>query len=59
VANFGPHELRAVFGTTLLDNKVPINTVADLMGHQNIQTTRIYDGGKKQRMHDGIQQLKQ
>ena len=59
VANFGPHELRAVFGTTLLDNKVPINTVADLMGHQNIQTTRIYDGGKKQRMHDGIKQLKQ
>tara|TARA_R110001592_G_scaffold316364_1_gene592776 strand:- start:14326 stop:15534 length:1209 start_codon:yes stop_codon:yes gene_type:complete len=57
--SFGPHELRAVFGTSLLDNGVPINTVADLMGHENIQTTRIYDGGKEKRKRDGIALLPQ
>lgn len=59
IPNFGPHELRAVFGTSLLDEGVPINTVADLMGHENMQTTRIYDGNKKRRMHDGILKLPQ
>lgn len=36
------YDLRHTFGTRLIEAGVPINMVADLMGHKNIQTTKRY-----------------
>lgn len=37
-----PHTLRHTFGTQLLRNGVDVVTVADLMGHAKLDSTRIY-----------------
>jgi integrase/recombinase XerD len=37
-----PHTLRHTFGTILAQQNVPIERIAELMGHENINTTRIY-----------------
>lgn len=38
-----PHDFRRTFATTLLQNGVDIGVVADLMGHESVDTTRIYN----------------
>ena len=38
-----PHDLRRTFATRLLDDKVDIVTIKNMMGHANIQTTTRYD----------------
>lgn len=43
VATLGPHDCRRTFATTLLARGVPIRTVANLMGHEDIATTQKYD----------------
>lgn len=43
IASFTPHDCRRTFATGLLDAGVDIATVAKLMGHASIETTRIYD----------------
>ena len=45
------HDLRRTFATRLLDRKVDISTVKDMMGHASITTTALYDrrGRKAQR----------
>ncbi|MFN8335450.1 MAG: tyrosine-type recombinase/integrase [Cyclobacteriaceae bacterium] len=41
--NLTTHTARHTFGTTVtLNNDVPIETVQELMGHEDIRTTRIY-----------------
>ena len=40
--NVTPHILRHTFGKSLLDNGVTLEKVATLMGHSNLNTTRIY-----------------
>ena len=37
------HDFRRTFASTLIDEGVDLPTVADLMGHENIETTRSYD----------------
>jgi integrase/recombinase XerC len=39
---FGPHVLRHTFGTQLVRGEVDLVTVAELMGHARLDTTRIY-----------------
>lgn len=43
VAPFSPHDLRRTFCTSLLEAGVDIATVAGLMGHASIDTTKRYD----------------
>jgi|GEM_PF-108374 len=38
----GMHSLRHTFATGLLDATVPIDTIASLLGHQSLESTRIY-----------------
>jgi integrase/recombinase XerC len=37
-----PHRFRHSFGTELVENEVPLQDVADVMGHESINTTRGY-----------------
>lgn len=37
-----PHSLRHTFGKSLADRQIPLNKIAKLMGHSNINTTAIY-----------------
>jgi integrase/recombinase XerC len=39
---FGPHVLRHTFGTQLVRAGIDLVTVAELMGHARLETTRIY-----------------
>jgi len=38
----GSHAIRHAFATHLMEQDVPIKTIADLLGHKSIQTTAIY-----------------
>lgn len=38
----GPHAIRHAFATRLMEQEVPIKTIADFLGHKCIQTTSIY-----------------
>lgn len=40
---YTPHSLRATAATILLDAKVEITKVQNLLGHRHITTTQIYD----------------
>jgi len=37
-----PHLLRHTFGKSLADKKIPLDQIAKLMGHSNVNTTAIY-----------------
>jgi len=37
-----PHTLRHTFGKTLVDAGVPLDQVATLMGHESLDTTKVY-----------------
>ena len=43
VVSFSPHDLRRTFCTSLLEADVDIGTVAGMMGHASVDTTRRYD----------------
>ena len=38
----GPHSIRHAFATRLLEEKQPMKTIADLIGHESLQTTYVY-----------------
>ena len=38
----GPHMLRHTLATFLVNEGVPFKNIADLLGHVNLDTTRIY-----------------
>ncbi|MBQ3306435.1 tyrosine-type recombinase/integrase [Candidatus Saccharibacteria bacterium] len=40
--NIHPHTLRHSFATKMLDKEVDLRYIADLMGHESLDTTRIY-----------------
>ncbi len=41
--HFSPHDLRRSYATNLLDANVDLFTVQNLMGHANVDTTKLYD----------------
>ena len=38
----GPHALRHSLATTMINNNVPISSISQILGHNNIKTTEIY-----------------
>jgi len=50
-----PHALRHTFATALIAEDVPINEVADLLGHENLNTTRIYTHIPTERLRSSVQ----
>nr|MDT0250048.1 site-specific integrase [Endozoicomonas sp.] len=42
IEDFLPHDIRHCFGTYLARDKVGIETIADLMGHDSLESTRKY-----------------
>ena len=55
IANLHPHALRHTFATGLIAEDVPINEVADLLGHDSINTTRIYTHIPNERLRKSVQ----
>jgi integrase len=51
------HDLRHTFGTRLADLGVDIVKIAELMGHQSIQTTRRYTHATEEGKRAAIAQL--
>jgi site-specific recombinase XerD len=49
-----PHTLRHTFAKSLIDNDVSLNKVATLLGHNKINTTRIYTTPG---MHDLVEEI--
>ena len=43
IKRFTPHDLRRTFGTTIIESGADVFTVQKLMGHESLDTTRIYD----------------
>jgi len=50
-----PHALRHTFATGLIAQDVPINEVADLLGHEHINTTRVYTHIPNERLRQSVQ----
>ena len=48
------HNFRHMFCKSLVENNIPLNKIADLAGHENIQTTRIYTVGTKKDLENTI-----
>jgi len=48
------HSLRHAFGTECASRGMPITTLQELMGHEDVQTTRRYVTVTKEHKHDGI-----
>jgi hypothetical protein len=57
VSKLHPHTLRHTFATGLVAEDVPINEVADLLGHESINTTRIYTHIPTERLRQAIQKV--
>jgi hypothetical protein len=55
ITNLHPHALRHTFATGLIAEDIPINEVADLLGHENMNTTRIYTHIPNERLRRSIQ----
>ncbi len=48
------HSLRHSFGTTCASRGMPITTLQELMGHEDVETTRRYVSVTKVHKHDGM-----
>jgi site-specific recombinase XerD len=51
------HTLRHTFGTNLLRSGVDIVTVAELMGHRRLDTTRLYTLPTERDLEDAVAKL--
>jgi integrase/recombinase XerD len=56
-SSFTIHHLRHTFCTRLADAGVPIETIAELAGHANIQTTRRYLKASKEKRQAAVNKL--
>ncbi len=52
-----PHALRHTFAKSLIDSGVTLDKVATLLGHSNLNTTRIYTTPGMQDLEDAISEL--
>ena len=57
ISNRSMHQLRHRFGSALLETGADITTVADLMGHENLNTTRGYTMVSNQRIRSVVDLL--
>jgi len=48
----GPHSIRHAFATKLLEEKKPMKTISDLLGHKSIRTTFIYTKSDMKRLRE-------
>lgn len=55
IENLHPHALRHTFATSLVGEDTPLNEVADLLGHESMNTTRIYTHIPTERLRKSIQ----
>jgi hypothetical protein len=55
IENLHPHALRHTFATSLIKEDTPLNEVADLLGHENMNTTRIYTHIPTERLRKSVQ----
>src|SRR6266702_2230303 len=57
VAHFTPHDLRRSFGTHLLSDNRDLGLVKELMGHDDVRTTLLYDRRGEVEMREAITSL--
>lgn len=50
--HIGPHSLRHTFATHAIENGTEIHRVKDILGHESIETTKVYLHLTQQRGHD-------
>lgn len=55
--NITPHKLRHSFATALINAGVSLNVVADLLGHESIQTTNLYLHAVTKNLKEGVNNL--
>lgn len=58
VKEFTPHDLRRSFATSLLEEGVDLFTLQKLMGHANLDTTKIYDRRGEEAAVEAVKVLK-
>lgn len=58
IANVTPHDFRRTFATNLLDARIDLVTVRDLMGHADINTTAGYDRRPEDTKRSAVEVLK-
>ena len=52
-----PHTLRHTFGKNLVDAGVPLDRVASLLGHESVDTTRIYTTPSEQDLQREVEKI--
>ena len=52
-----PHTLRHSFGENLVDAGVPLDRVAQLLGHSSLNTTRIYTMPSRADLQDAVERI--
>ncbi|MGD8969424.1 MAG: tyrosine-type recombinase/integrase [Anaerolineae bacterium] len=52
-----PHTLRHTFGKSLVDAGVPLDRVAQLLGHESVDTTRIYTTPRRSRLQREVEEI--
>ena len=52
-----PHALRHTFGKNSVDAGVPLDRVASLLGHESVDTTRIYTMPSEQNLQREVQKV--
>jgi site-specific recombinase XerD len=57
VAPFTAHDLRRSFGTHLLADGKDLSLVRDLMGHDDVRTTMLYDRRGEEEMREAVEDL--
>lgn len=57
IEELSPHTLRHTFAHNLIEKGEPINHVAHLLGHSDLETTRIYISPKKKNLEEAVNKL--
>jgi len=57
IEDISPHTLRHTFGKNLVDAGVPLDRVATLLGHRNLNTTRIYTVPSQADLQEAVESI--